>query len=170
MKIRASILLFITLINILFLSSCHRRYWYRSFVWSNSKNDIPVNISIINESPKAISPDFQKAILATCQKQLLKKGYKVTDKKVSFQFNLTLKVESYSVSGLAHIGGERTSLIPYFNKDVQALLLECNLIQAKKDLKWKVWENQNDLYFFNMQKRDLRRSKSMVRYLIRSAK
>jgi hypothetical protein len=74
------------------------------------------------------------------------------------------------VSGLAHIGGERTSLIPYFNKDVQALLLECNLIQAKKDLKWKVWENQNDLYFFNIQKRDLRRSKSMVRYLIRSAK
>jgi len=129
-----------------------------------------VNISIINESPKLISPDFQKIILATCQKQLLKKGYKVTDKKVAFQFNLNLKVESYSVSGLAHIGGERTSLIPYFNKDVQALLLACNLIQTKKDLRWKVWENQNDLYFFNIQKRDLRRGKSMVKYLIRSAK
>ena len=129
-----------------------------------------MNISIINESPKLISPDFQKIILATCQKQLLKKGYKVTDKKVAFQFNLNLKVESYSVSGLAHIGGERTSLIPYFNKDVQALLLECTLIQTKKDLKWKVWENQDDLYFFNIQKRDLRRSKSMVKYLIRSAK
>ena len=129
-----------------------------------------MNISIINESPKLISPDFQKIILATCQKQLLKKGYKVTDKKVAFQFNLNLKVESYSVSGLAHIGGERTSLIPYFNKDVQALLLACNLTQTKKDLRWKVWENQNDLYFFNIQKRDLRRGKSMVKYLIRSAK
>ena len=144
MKFRAFVLLFITLLNLLFLSSCHRRYWYRSFVWSNSKNDVPVNISIINESPKIISPDFQKAILATCQKQLLKKGYKVTDKKVPFQFNLKLKVESYSVSGLAHIGGERTSLIPYFNKDVQALLLECNLFQAKKDLKWKKKKKRKD--------------------------
>ena len=170
MKFKVKLLLIITFLNLLFLSSCHRRYWYRSFVWSNSKNDIPVNISIINESPKAISRDFQKVILATCQKQLIKKGYKVTEKNVSFQFNLKLKVESYSVSGLAHIGGERTSLIPYFNKDVQALLLACNLTQTKKDLKWKVWENQNDLYFFNIQKRDLRRGKSMVKYLIRSAK
>ena len=170
MKFHAKLLLFITLLNLVITSSCHRRYWYRSFVWSNSKNDVLVNISIVNESPKAITPDFQKAILATCQKQLLKKGYKVTEKKVPFQFNLKLKVESYSVSGLAHIGGEKTSLIPYFNKDVQALLLACNLIQTKKDLRWKVWENQNDLYFFSIQKRDLRRSKSMVRYLIRSAK
>ncbi|MCF8429661.1 MAG: hypothetical protein K9G64_05965 [Bacteroidia bacterium] len=170
MKFHDKLLLLFTLLTMVFISSCHRRYWYRSFVWSNSKNDIPVNISITNESPKAISTEFQKIILATCEKQLLKKGYKVTDKKVAFQFNLNLKVESYSVSGLAHIGGEKTSLIPYFNKDVQALLFECNLTQNKKDLKWKVWENQNDLYFFSIQKRDLRRSKSMVRYLIRSAK
>ena len=104
------------------------------------------------------------------RKTTFKKGYQVTNKKALYQFNIKLKVESYSVSGLAHIGFEKTSLIPYYNKDVQAILFECNLFQIKKDLKWKVWENNNDLYFFDKQKRDLRRSKSMVKYLIRSAK
>lgn len=170
MKICVKHWLFISLLLIVFFSSCHRRYWYRSFVWTSSKNTVPVNISLINDSPKAISTEFQKEILATCQKQLLKKGFKVIDKKAPYQFNIKLKVESYSVSGLAHIGGERTSLIPYYNKDVQAILFECNLFQTKKDLNFKVWENNNDLYFFDVKKRDLRRSKSMVRYLIRSAK
>lgn len=170
MKFFTKHFIYFVLLPIILFSSCHRRYWYRSFVFSSSKNPVPVNISLLNESPKAILPDFQKSILATCEKQLLKKGYKVTDKKASFQFNIKLKVESYSVSGLAHIGGEKTSLIPYYNKDVQAILFECNLFQNKKDLKWKVWENNNDLYFFDKQKRDLRRSKSMVKYLIRSAK
>ncbi len=163
-------ILFIGLLSVILLSSCQRRYWYRSFVWGSSKSEIPINITIINESPNSISSDFQNAILATCEKQLLKKGYKVTSKKTNFQFQIKLKVESYNVSGLAHYGGEKTSLIPYYNKDVQAILFECNLFQNKKDLNWKVWENNNDLYFFDKKKRDLRRSKGMVKYLIRSAK
>lgn len=170
MKLGYKSILIIAIFALLSLSSCQRRYWYRSFVWSNSKNDLPVNISITNESPGTISPEFEKAILATCEKQLLKKGYKVSTKKTLYKFNIKLKVESYTVSGLAHYGGERTSLIPYYNKDVQAILFECSLFENKKDLKWKVWENNNDLYFFDREKRDLRRSKGMVRYLIRSAK
>lgn len=170
MKPGSKTILFIAIFALLSLSSCQKRYWYRSFVWSNSKNDLPVNISIVNESPMAISPEFEKAILATCEKQLLKKGYKVITKKAPYQFKIVLKVESYTVSGFAHYGGERTSLIPYYNKDVQAILFDCSLVQIKKDLNWKVWENNNDLYFFDREKRDLRRSKGMVRYLIRSAK
>lgn len=155
---------------ILILSSCQRRYWYRDFVWSSAKNDELANIKIINETPQVLTADFEKEILAACKKQLLKKGYKVVEKKAPFEFSLTMKVESYNVSGLAHYGGRITILYPYYNKDVKAILFNCTLKQSKKDLVWKVWENNNDLYFFSKPKRDTRRSISMVKYLIRSAK
>ena len=155
---------------ILILSSCQRRYWYRDFVWSSAKNDELANIKIINESPQVLSTEFEKEIKTACTKQLLKKGYKVIEKKAPFEFILTMKVEAYTVSGLAHFGGLTTILYPYYNKDVKAILFDCTLNQSKKDLTWKVWENNNDLYFFSRPKRDLRRSISMVKYLIRSAK
>ena len=74
MKFFTKHLTYFVLLSIILFSSCHRRYWYRSFVFSNSKNPVPVNISLLNESPKALLPDFEKTILATCEKQLLKKG------------------------------------------------------------------------------------------------
>lgn len=157
-------------IVLLLLSSCQKRYWYRSFVFGSSKNLVPVNIVIQNESPTLLTETFEKEILAACEKQLLKKGYKATTKKAIFQFILVIKVEKFKVNGLAHYGGERTILYPYFDKEVKAILFECVLTQSKKDLTWKVWENSNDLYFFGKQKRDMRRSRGMVKYLIRSAK
>lgn len=161
---------FFVIIFIIAISGCHRRYWYREMVWSKAQNNVPVNINIVNQNPLALSKDYEKKILQTCEKQLLKKGYIATNKKAQFQYNLVLKVELYTVSGLAHYGGERTFLYPYYNKDVKAILFESTMLQNKKDLQWKVWENSNDLYFFNIPKRDMRRSKSMVKYLIRSAK
>jgi len=155
---------------ILILSSCQRRYWYRDFVWSSAKNDELANIKIVNETPQVLDAEFEKEILKACSKQLLKKGFRVIEKKVPFVFTLTIKVESYSVSGLAHYGGLTTILYPYYNKDVKAIVFDCNMSQSKKDLVWKVWENNNDLYYFSKPKRDLRRSISMVKYLIRSAK
>ncbi len=157
-------------IVLLLLSSCQKRYWYRSFVFGSSKNLVPVNVVIQNESPTLLTETFEKEILAACEKQLLKKGYKATAKKAIFQFTLVIKVEKFKVNGLAHYGGERTMLYPYFDKEVKAILFECTLTQSKKDLTWQVWENSNDLYFFGKQKRDMRRSKGMVKYLIRSAK
>ena len=141
-------------IVLLLLSSCQKRYWYRSFVFGASKNLVPVNIVIQNESPTLLTETFEKEILAACEKQLLKKGYKTTTKKAIFQFTLVIKVEKFKVNGLAHYGGERTMLYPYFDKEVKAILFECVLTQSKKDLTWQVWENSNDLYFFGKQKRD----------------
>jgi len=155
---------------LLLLSSCQKRYWYRSFVLGSSKNLIPINLSIQNESQALLTKTFENEMLAACEKQLFKKGYKVILKNTTFQFKLIVKVEKFRVNGLAHYGGERTMLYPYFDKEVKAILFECVLTQSKKDLNWTVWENTNDLYFFGKQKRDMRRSKGMVKYLIRSAK
>ncbi|MFA9212685.1 MAG: hypothetical protein ACEQSR_02425 [Candidatus Methylacidiphilales bacterium] len=162
--------LYLLSIVLLLLSSCQKRYWYRSFVFGSSKNLVPVNLIIQNESPTLLTETFEKEMRAACEKQLLKKGYKVVPKKATFQFKLVIKVDKFTVNGLAHYGGERTMLYPYFDKEVKAILFECILTQSKKDLNWTVWENTNDLYFFGKQKRDMRRSRGMVKYLIRSAK
>lgn len=162
--------LYLLSIVLLLLSSCQKRYWYRSFVFGSGKNLVPVNLIIQNESPTLLTETFEKEMRTACEKQLLKKGYKVVPKKAIFQFKLVIKVEKFRVNGLAHYGGERTMLYPYFDKEVKAILFECVLSQSKKDLSWTVWENTNDLYFFGKQKRDMRRSRGMVKYLIRSAK
>lgn len=158
------------MLSILVLSSCQKRYWYRSFVWGSGKNLVPANIVLNNGSTQLLNKAFEDEILSACKKQLLKKGYKITTKKAAFTFELNIKVDKFTVSGLAYYGGQKVYLYPYYDKDVKAILLDCYLFESKKDLRWKVWENSNDLYFFGKQKRDMRRTKSMVKYLIRSAK
>jgi hypothetical protein len=160
----------IFMLLILVFSSCQKRYWYRSFVWGSSKNLTPVNIVLNNSSTQLLNKTFEDEILAACKKQLQKKGFKITPKKAALTFELNIKVDKFTVSGLAYYGGQKIYLYPYYDKDVKAILLDCYLFETKKDLRWKVWENSNDLYFFGKQKRDMRRTKSMVKYLIRSAK
>lgn len=151
---------------ILLAASCRQRYWYRSVVWSHSKPYLPITIKVVNESPFFVSHRFEQEIQKACEKQLARRGYYVNAKSSKYQFVLNIKVDSFFVKGLAYIGGYRSSTYEYSGK-VLSIMFECAMYDPKR--KWNIWKKENELYFFNQENRDLRRSKSLVRYLIRSA-
>lgn len=164
MKPRAFILL---ILFALLAVSCQQRYWYRAVVWSHSKPNYPIKIKIINESPFFVSKRFEEQIQKACEQQLAKLGYIVTKKNPKYEFSLVVKVDSFYVRGIGHVGDFYRNSYAYSGK-VLSIMFECFLLDQKN--RGKVWSNENELYFFNMENRDLRRSKGLVRYMIRSAK
>ena len=147
-------------------TSCQQRYWYRSVVWSNSKPYLPISIQIVNESPFFISKYFEEEIEKACKKQLARSGYYVSNKNAKYHFVLNLKVDSFPMRGNSFKGGYN-SVIYLSDGKVFSLIFDCFMYDPKR--KWNMWEKENELYFFNKPQRDLRRSKNLVRYMIRSS-
>jgi hypothetical protein len=170
---------YIFLICSLLLSSCGKRYWYRLKL-RDSKPLYSVRVKVINQSPSYISPKFEEEMKVASLKELKKKGFipSVKDSPM-YEFVLRLEVDSFNAGvrnfrseypgyqpDLSHARSVSSSGVYNFRKPVKAMMIRCKLQHFKN--KSSVWENNEDLYFFNDYRKDLGRTYGMVRYLIRS--
>ena len=147
-------------------TSCQQRYWYRSVVWSHSKPYLPITIQVVNESPSLVSKHFEEEIEKACEKQLARRGYFVSTKNAKYNFILNIRVDSFFIRNLAYIGGYNSSTYVHDGR-VLSIMFECSMYDPNR--KWNTWRKENELFFFRRPQRDLRRSKSLVRYMIRSS-
>ena len=160
-----------TFLAVLLTMGCSQRYAFRSKVFVFKKQTIPISIQINNESPVIFSKSFEAQIRKTCEKKLMTRGFGPPKKKQTplYHFELSLQVDSFIVPHAF-----RTSAYPNPKMvdgglvNVKAIVLEANFTHIKN--KSVIWKDEYDLYFFNQEKKDLRRTKGVCKYLIKQIK
>jgi hypothetical protein len=160
------------------LGGCGKRYWYRITLKDPKKKQL-VKVNIQNLSPQFLSDEFAEEMRHAILKELKKKGYVLSVKdSPMYEFVLKLGIDSFN-AGVRNYTKEHaeyvnepsrlksTSSVYTFRKPVKAIMISCRLqIYRSKAM---VWENNDDLYFFNEYMKDLGRCDGMIRYLIRNA-
>ena len=168
---------------VLIISACQKRYWYRTKINAQlfAKKTPPrrtINIEILNFSPDFLSKDFERSIQEASLLELNKRGF-VLEKKDTPNFHLFiyLHVDSYFVYGsrVSFFGNRYGSRIlsksqtspiagNYYTvlNRVKSLEFSYRMIAPKDGSTY--WESSDELYFFDKEKRDIRRSKSLVTY------
>lgn len=164
------------LIFSLAFAGCGQRYWYRLKLDGSSVKRYTVKVNVVNHTPTLISDEFEEILKKGAFKELKKIGYYETPKdSPDFFLVLQLAVDSFNMV----LYQEQKKIAMYsdsavkdpnvyrFKKTVRAILMQCDLVQ-RKPLKRK-WTAYEDIFYFNEYRRDMGRSESVVRYLIRSA-
>ncbi|MFA6260808.1 MAG: hypothetical protein WC760_05030 [Bacteroidia bacterium] len=174
------------LLAVLLITGCEKRYWYRKKVREPlfSEKIYPrrtVKIEIRNESPDFISKRFEQIILRAGMKTLSRKGFMDAQKDTpNLHLVISLRVDSYYVYGSntgAISGFNQSSIVTRQRLQTQAGARSLKEKRPVKELTLSYymtfpvtgivyWESGDGLYFFNDEKRDLRRSLGMVRYAL----
>jgi len=143
------------------LSSFQERYCCPSKVYVSDNDHQLKTIQVIvnNQSPEYLSNMFKNNIKLFCLKQLGKYGYVETQKDTAeYKMTIELKIDSFRTL-------TRYRLLNRYhlheNLDMQ-LSISYLLINSTRKL--KIWENKDELYFFEDEPKDFARSKSMIRY------
>lgn len=183
---RYSISVLLLLAITLLISGCEKRYWYRKKIREPlfTEKTYPrrtVKIEIRNESPDFISKRFEQIIQRAGMKTLARKGFIDAQKDTpNLHLIINLRVDSY------YVYGSNTGALSGFNQSRiitrQRLQTDngARLLKEKRPVKELTlsyymtfpvtgnvyWESGDGLYFFNDEKRDLRRSLGMVRYAL----
>lgn len=157
------------LLLLMLLGSCQQRYWYRvKLNLGQTKVKGSFAVEVENQSPGNLSPAFEKAMTETCSKSLSKKGLTpVKTGTPDYTFKLVVRVDSFNTSGIAYRMEKEARVDPYAyqRSNVKAIMLNYKMYKSKT--MEKLWESENDLYYFANENRDRRRTKGMVKYTIR---
>lgn len=139
-----------------------------------------VHIDIKNFTPAIIPEYLENGIRQFVSYRLYKRGYLETsaDTTADFNFTVIMFVDSF------HTKGTRSQFY-YFDKkyirdnsegfwshyDAEQEVKQLTIKYDLKERKYKrpLWDFMNELYYFNEETKDLRRSKSMIRYSINNA-
>jgi hypothetical protein len=154
------------LMLILFFTSCSRQYWYRiKFPFSANRELKTVKLEIVNHSPDLLSRNYEKEIKEYCLKRLAKQGLlEAKTDKYDYEFMLTIDVDSFE-------SGQRLWLGPFGDgmpNQTHIMQLSINYDLFFYRSKIIRWSSKSAIYFFANEKRDIRRSKSVVAYAIRT--
>ena len=168
---------------LLVISACEKRYWYRTKINTHlfAAKTYPrrtINIEILNFSPDFISKDFERSIQEASLLQLNKRGFILSKKDTpNFHLYIYLHVDSYFVYGsrVSFFGNRygsrilsksQTSPISGYNytelNRVKSLEFSYRMILPKDGSTY--WESNDELYFFNKEEKDIRRSRGLVSY------
>jgi hypothetical protein len=152
MKLRDNFLL--TCLLILLFSGCTKRYWYRNKIDVPHSKKYSVEIKIVNRSPEFLNNEFIDAMHKAATKSLEKFGYYETRaKSTRFVYTLVLSVDSFykPVNTL------------YYKFGIGHIIFKAQLDDTKYGRRW----SRDDYIHFFAEKRDVSRSASVVRHLIR---
>lgn len=164
---RKAIGLFVLLV---FFSACSRRYGYLRKSGNGKARGI-ITVAVINDSKGMLTDDYVKSLEECAIKKLTREGFKVSSKKTQFHLTVHVKVDSSFNTGVAFTGGpypmsSRGSMPGYYQYSRRSRGIIFNLDLEALNTHYKLWEKNYDLYFFDDYRRDLRRSKSVLKFLI----
>lgn len=151
---------------IVLLSSCNRQYWYRiKFPFANSRELKTVKFEIVNHSPVLLSSNYEQEMKSYCLKRLAKQGLlEARTDKYDYDFVLTIDVDSFE-------SGQRVWLGPFGDgipNQTHIMQLSINYDLFFRRSRVSRWSSKSAIYFFANEKRDIRRSKSMAAYAIKT--
>lgn len=184
-RLRPIILFLLICTQLLALWGCEKRYWYRTKIRNPFKSEAnaikTIDVEIRNESPEFISRKFEQTIRQASIRSLEKRGF-MEAKKGTPQYHLTihLRVDSFYVYGsptgamtgynFADIMPRRSitsqTVIPHLRQKPSVMELSLSYRMVFPETGVIYWETGDGLYFFNEEKRDLRRSIGMIRYAL----
>ncbi len=148
------------------MSSCSRLYWYRQKVKIDSEIKTPIHFKLINHSSAYLSPSFEKSIQAYCLKALNKKGFIETHKDTPvYDFVIHLKIDSFSVRYHKWLDPIYDGMS--YGNVIREISFEYDLFYANTGIHY--WVNHSNFYYFSRNSRDLKRSRSMINYVIKNA-
>ncbi len=158
-------LIYICLLSLM-LGSCNKLYWYRTKVpFGSSKSLKKIHLSIVNQSPLVLSGGFEKDVRAYCLKRLAKQGFiEAKAGKYDYDFVLTMDIDSFEASQAVWLGPLGDG-IPLQTHIMQLSFYYDLLLPGTR---YARWNSKSAIYFFANEKRDLRRSKSVIKYAIRT--
>ncbi|MCU0442778.1 MAG: hypothetical protein MUE96_10305 [Bacteroidia bacterium] len=152
----------------LLATGCQKRYWYR--IKLRSQQTHSVKVRILNLSPHILNGDFELEMLNACNKQLQKEGFQVLTKdSTQYQFELVMKLDTFNANIIKDgVKSDASGEIEYKVKPIKSvgfILLETRMWVTKSNS--TRFDICDDLYFFDQPRRDRRRSRGVVRFMIR---
>jgi hypothetical protein len=152
---------------------CGKQYYYLNKVRASPKKG-SFDIFIENKSPKIITSAFEAEIKDAAIRKLIKAGHEYKPKQPTYHFTLVIYVDSVRSSGTSYIGGSNmgraidlgiSKNYTLISKGIY-LKLQASKVKTAKDF----WEMDYDLYYFAQPKRDKRRTRGVVRYMVSTFK
>ncbi len=125
-----------------------------------------VCFKLVNLSPSALNPNFELEITNYAIKRLEKEGYHYTIKNPQYEVILEMLLDSSLNHGLAYYNIGKSQ----FNYNYSRVSPCLNLRMEAHHIKTShlVWEDKYDLYYFYDFRRDLFRSKGVIKYMLSS--
>ncbi len=148
-------------LTLLVWTSCGQRYGYLSKVTAPAKRGI-VAVEVVNWNKEILDAGFENSVKEHMAKRLRHEGYKCSQKNAQYDLVLEMRIDSSLNTGVTY-GGPGVGAYLYSKKS-KAILFEMVLKSRKTGL--VVWKNDYDLYFFGDLKRDLKRTKGVLKFLI----
>lgn len=149
-------------LSILF-SACNERYLYRNKVHAEKKRGT-VTVKIINRAPQKLNAIFEEEVREYCIKRLGKEGYRYTTKNPQYEVALEMSVDSSYNTGINYaLKGPSTDHYIY---SVMSKALTLNMEAKYINTDHIVWVDKYELYFFESFKRDLNRTKGVLKYML----
>ncbi|MFI5221994.1 MAG: hypothetical protein ACHQK8_06700 [Bacteroidia bacterium] len=158
------------LLLVAFTAGCRQRYWYRvkvDMLGSFYPKEKTIHLTVTNMSKKYLSRMFENNMRMYCLQRLKKYGYiETTRDTADYNFTLMFWVDSFHVKGIWYMPIELRTYTPYdYSHSIYQLTIQYDLRFFKDNVHF--WDFKNQIYFFNNENKDLRRSKSMMRYSLR---
>jgi hypothetical protein len=149
---------------------CSKRYWFRTKIDLPRSNKYSVKINIVNLSPDQLSKEFVEGMHTAASKALAKKGYyEVPIKSPVYTYTLVVKIDSFNRTRRYYDNKKSGSILtgeyPY-KYGIAAIVFHSKL--AHNGQFGVKWEKRYDIYYLD-EKRDISRSKGVVKFLIRTA-
>jgi len=125
-----------------------------------------VSFRIENHSTNLLSADFEKEISTYAIKRLEKEGYHYTLKNPQYEVVLEMYLDSSLNHGMAYYNIGKSQFNYNYSRVSPCLNLRMEAHQLKTS--HVVWADKYDLYYFYDFKRDLYRSKGVIKYMLSS--
>ncbi|OYU97552.1 MAG: hypothetical protein CFE21_04465 [Bacteroidetes bacterium B1(2017)] len=162
---KPSLLYFLNLVvgfSLLF-SACNERYLYRNKVHAEKKRGT-VTIKIINQAPQKLNAVFEEEVREYCIKRLGKEGYRYTTKNPQYEVVLEMSLDSSFNTGINY--ANKGTSTDYYIYSVMSKTLTLNMEAKYINTNHIVWVDKYELYFFDTFKRDLNRTKGVLKYML----
>lgn len=125
-----------------------------------------VSFRIENHSTNLLSADFEKEISTYAIKRLEKEGYHYTLKNPQYEVVLEMYLDSSLNHGMAYYNIGKSQFNYNYSRVSPCLNLRMEAHQLKTS--HVVWADKYDLYYFYDFKRDLYRSRGVIKYMLSS--
>ncbi|MBU3661938.1 MAG: hypothetical protein FGM41_01910 [Bacteroidetes bacterium] len=149
-------------------TSCQKQYFHLNKVKANPKKG-SFNLFMENKTPQLLTKHFEEEVKEACIKKLIKNGHTYTTKNPQYLFFISLAIDSVLSNGISYaapinMGKSFSYHAKPYSRTSKGIYIEVDV--KKRESSYIFWETDYDLYYFAEPKRDLKRTKGVMRYLI----
>ncbi|MFN7313850.1 MAG: hypothetical protein ACK5UI_10255 [Bacteroidota bacterium] len=150
------------------LIACKQQYWYRNKVKIERTVVQSIKVEIENKVPFIFNDRFERDLINDCEKEFIKMGYTTAFKDTpDYVATIQIGLDSFPVKGIYRfgMGGPSSFLRAYKKESVKAILFRYQLFNTR--FQTFKWFEENDIYYFDDNDKNSRRSRNMIKYTIR---